>query len=353
MTSAPLYRIFWLTSVTDLIPWQLPLTAFFQDVNSQNRFAGWSPLLHYFSHFNKKQHIRLCVVTLAQKPETGGSSYQIHGVLLLKQNDSRPLLPVRLDMVGNTPNMTDANELFVHPSSSAEHMIPVLAKAVLNAPFKWSYLHWQFLQPEDHGQLMANTLASHCYHVHFSADMPRPVLPLPETEADYIKQRATRVKKFVNNKQNRLGRDFPEKPLALRWITPTDAVGLADWFFTTYLSYWHNQGVKTEFHRYPELVAFYTDCLANGLLKMTGYFVGDEPACIFIGYDLPEHTYLLHLTCFNAKYAEYSPGILHNDALIKSLIEKNYKVLDFGLGDLEYKSYFTKTKLPILYAKRC
>jgi CelD/BcsL family acetyltransferase involved in cellulose biosynthesis len=330
-TTAPLYRVFWLSSVSDLMPWQNALTSFFTGVASQNRFANWTQLLFYFNRLN--QTPRLCIIT------TPG--YRIQGLMLLKQN--RTLVPT-LDAVGNTPHTTDANELLI--DADPAHIVPLLAKALVNAPFKWSRLNWQFLQQADHWQLFASALAPYVKSIALAADMPRPVLSLPATEADYLKQRSSRVKKFVNNKQNRLGRDFPDQPLSLRWVAAADTPAIMDWFFPTYLSYWDKQGVKTEFHRHPELVAFYRECLLQGLLKLTGYFVGQDVACVFVGYDLPAHTYLLHLTCFNPKYGDYSPGILHNDAIIKSLIDKGYKTLDFGLGDLEYKSYFTKTKLP-------
>ena len=334
-TTTPLYRVFWLCSVSDLIPWQDTLIAFFDRVCSQNRFANWTQLQFYLCRFD--QTLRLCLVT------TPG--YQIQGLMLLKQNRGQWLAPT-LDPLGNRPHTTDANELLIAPDADATHVVPLLAKALINAPFKWARLHWQFLQQHNHIQALASALAPYVKSITLTADMPRPVLELPPTEADYLKQRSSRVKKFVNNKQNRLGRDFPGQQPGLRWVAPEDTPAIMDWFFPAYLAYWDNQRVKTEFHRHPELIAFYRECLTQGLLKLTGYFVGDEVACVFVGYDLPANTYLLHLTCFNPKYADYSPGILHNDAVIKSLIQKGYSTLDFGLGDLEYKSYFTKTKLP-------
>ena len=331
-----LYQVFWLFSLEELIPWQNNLINFFERVGSPNRLANWTQLQFLLKQSNPV--IRFCLITTPD--------YRIMGLMLLKQKQNGWLYPYQLTGLGNNPHITDANDLLIDPEADTKRVAALLANALLQAPFRWSRIHWQFLQEYPSIQVFASTLAPHVENISLTADMPRPTLLLPSTEADYIDQRSRRVRKFVNNKQNRLRREYSFADTSFRWIAPEDTPPIMDWFFPNYLTYWNEQGVKTKFHSNPELISFYRQCLLHGHLKLTGYYVGNELACAFIGYDAPFNTYILHLTTFNKKYVDYSPGILHNDELIKALIEKGYNKLDFGLGDMEYKSYFTPIKLP-------
>jgi hypothetical protein len=346
------HTVFWVTQFSDLPHW-LHLLQPFTDLcgkhncGGNNRFAQKDWLQLYCQHLQPHQHLRLCIITQSNDTQA------IQAVLLLKQNKGglQQFLG-GLEPIGTIPHITDATEVLLHPDADPQTLIPLLAQALLNAPFSWSYLHWMFTDQAEHMLALAQALAPYVAHSRLDSDLPRPFLTLPPSAEAYIKQRSSRVKKFVNNKQNRLNRDYPDQPFIFKWVDSAEAAQLAErWFFPTYLAYWTGLGVKTPFHRSPYLVDMYIDSLRQGLLKMTGMFVGDSPACVFVGYDLPNSTYLLHLTCFNQQFGAYSPGILHNDACIKDLIEKGYQRLDFGLGDLEYKRYFTKTQHPTMQWK--
>jgi CelD/BcsL family acetyltransferase involved in cellulose biosynthesis len=332
-----MYAVHWIQSLEDLLPWEAPFKTFASLQNSFSRFTQWDALVHYATLFKDKMVLRIGLLTQADGTIVAG--------LLLKQ-DRKLTLNVRLDFVGTFPDTTDANLIMMHPEVDEDVLLPQLANALLNAPFRWDWLGWRFIEKDEHCIKLLKLMDSRWVYTSMAVDLIRLYLPLPATEAEYLKSRSSRVKKFVNNKQNRIKRELPNDPYTFRWIPPEETGAIMDWLMPRYLEYWAKNGIKTQIQQEPFLETYYRDCLAKNLMQLTGFFIGDRPACVFVGYHVSPTVYMLHFTCYEQEFMDYSTGILHIDNLIRTMIAQGYTMLDFGIGDLEYKRYFTQQVTP-------
>jgi CelD/BcsL family acetyltransferase involved in cellulose biosynthesis len=308
-------------------------------------------LLSWLENFSPSQ---LCVILVKD------SQGNLVGAAPLKISRSpsgaaRRLLR-QLQFIGSDPCVYDWTKILIHPGANETEVLSEVARQILGMSSEWDVLDLRFCSDLRQLEKLSGFLSPACHELTVTPTMSMPFLKLPRPAEGYEALKPAR--KFVKDLQrvrNGLERDFPGLPLALVFVdgSPQNAAVL-DEFFDDHIAYWASRGSRSDLQRFPKLRQFYQSIFSKdpSVTEVDGHVIfsmlklGDEILSTHFGF-FKGNGYLGHLSTYNAAYKKYRPGVLHMDALIRRMIDREAQRFDFGRGDESYKSSWAQSTMPL------
>ncbi len=311
-------------------------------IESLNLSHAW--LWQWLSHFHS---IGLLVILI--RNEEG----ELVGAAPLKISRTRFGLARRLlrcvQFIGSEPYVYEWMQ-FVHlPEYPATSILGKIAEALLEHRARWDVMDLRYALDKRQLDMLAYELRFGIRDFQIYTTTTNPYLELPQQVDQYKSCLKRNLKNNINRRLNRLRETYPNRPLQLEVIPPVSQNQVClDTLFNAHIAYWQQRGVKSNFARFPQLRQFYRtlhqhffdSAQGKGKMELTCLKLGNEPISTILAlWQGPN--YMAQILNYNQQYADYDPGTLHFDALIRHIIQNGGTCLDFGRGDEVYKSRWT------------
>lgn len=179
----------------------------------------------------------------------------------------------------------------------------------------------------------------------YAPDGARPwfLLDLPSSSAEYLASLGGKTRSTLRRKARKLEEKFG--PVSVLRVDSPACVNefLADATRVSKNS-WQQRLLGTRISQAPESLRWFTDLAERGILRAYLIRCGSTPCAFVVGYQFQGVFHYAELG-YDSQFAEYSPGTVLLFHLIQDLCDSSRcHLLNFGMGDAEYKRRFGTTQ---------
>ncbi len=262
-----------------------------------------------------------------------------------------------LQVIGTELSIYDWVTIPIAPSANRDAVLDCVAQALRQISSEWDMLDFQCCLDHDIASTLLKRFSAYSSHRFIQPASIMPYLDLPSNRTTYDaerdKDKSTRKDaREIKRKQQKI-EESVGAPLTLEFTTPSPETTQAlHQFFRLHAQYWNSRGKKSLFAQHGMLSRFYQDLLnqsANTTYPKTPRMVfsilkaGQATLSYQLNF-LQNNDLITYITTYNPAYAEYSPGILHMEMLIRDSIEKHRARFEFGRGEEPYKNIWARER---------
>lgn len=251
----------------------------------------------------------------------------------------------RLQFIGNEPSNAEGLFIVTHPDYAEDTILDTVADTIWHHRPEWDVVDLALSAKPQQLEYLCKRLLPYCYGADIAKTSAAPYMALPATMEEYREKcQRPRLRKRINNGLNRLKKDFPDRKVFLNTDIPAT---MLDTFAQRHIAYWQNNGIKSEFVRYPAMLDFYKNMFTHyqtlggpNRVYLSQLQLDDEVLSYQIGFRTQD-TYTAHMINYQESYDWYSPGLLQFEHLFWQSIEDGLKCFDMGRGETSYKTLWT------------